>query len=78
MHDAWENALFVHWPVAPERLAEMLPRTTAVALSSVSRFQSFLNLPIIFLHLPLSRGDQGIQAFLLSFRSILALGTRFQ
>eukprot|EP00435_Cladocopium_sp_Y103_P071652 s935_g38.t1 len=26
MHDAWENALFVHWPVPPERLAEMLPR----------------------------------------------------
>ena len=26
MHDAWENALFVHWPVSPERLAEMLPR----------------------------------------------------
>ncbi|CAK9001986.1 unnamed protein product, partial [Durusdinium trenchii] len=26
MHDAWENALFVHWPVPAERLAEMLPR----------------------------------------------------
>ena len=26
MHDAWENALFVHWPVLPERLTEMLPR----------------------------------------------------
>ncbi|CAE7523278.1 yqjF [Symbiodinium natans] len=26
MHDAWENALFVHWPVAPEVVAKLLPR----------------------------------------------------
>mmetsp|Transcript_67290 Transcript_67290/g.219156 ORF Transcript_67290/g.219156 Transcript_67290/m.219156 type:complete len:317 (-) Transcript_67290:230-1180(-) len=25
-HDAWENALFVHWPVDPAFLAERLPR----------------------------------------------------
>ncbi|CAE7731112.1 argG, partial [Symbiodinium sp. CCMP2456] len=26
MHDAWENALFVHWPVPPEVVANLLPR----------------------------------------------------
>mmetsp|Transcript_101954 Transcript_101954/g.243055 ORF Transcript_101954/g.243055 Transcript_101954/m.243055 type:complete len:277 (+) Transcript_101954:56-886(+) len=25
-HDAWENALFVHWPVPAPHLAELLPR----------------------------------------------------
>eukprot|EP00931_Biecheleriopsis_adriatica_P040321 TRINITY_DN23104_c0_g1_i1.p1 TRINITY_DN23104_c0_g1~~TRINITY_DN23104_c0_g1_i1.p1 ORF type:complete len:308 (-),score=55.39 TRINITY_DN23104_c0_g1_i1:61-945(-) len=25
MHDAWENALFVHWPVEPAIVAKMLP-----------------------------------------------------
>jgi len=25
-HDAWENALFVHWPVDPARLAALLPQ----------------------------------------------------